>query len=137
MQDAGFSVGFPDKTFRPDAPLTREQMFAIKNTFDRGSVDPGLVKGIDFARNTVMPPWKDKASISKTYVAAIATGNHGGADNFALVYGASSLFRPQLAVTRAQAAIAVTVIGDHAFYGGSPRTAAHALAALASPSPAP
>jgi hypothetical protein len=137
MQDAGYSVGFPDGTFRPDGNLTREQMFAIKNTFDRGSVDPGLAKSIDFARNTAMPPWKDKASISKTYVAAIATGANGGGDNFALVYGSSSLFHPQAPVTRAQAAVAVSSIGDHAFYGSGRRTVATALAAASAASPTP
>jgi hypothetical protein len=137
MQDAGYSVGFPDGTFRPDGILTREQMFAIENTFDRGSVDPGLVKGLDFARNTAMPPWKDKASISKTYVAAIATGANGGGDNFALVYGSSSLFHPQFPVTRAQAAVAVSSIGDHTFYGSGRRTVATALAAAAAASPSP
>lgn len=133
MQDAGYSVGFPDKTFRPDQALTREQMFAIKNVFDRGSVDPGLAKGIDYARNAAMPPWKDKERISKTYVAAIATGAGGGNDSFGRVYGASSVFRPQAPVTRAQAAVLVSVVGDHQFYGGAPRTAAQK--ALASPTP--
>jgi hypothetical protein len=133
MQDAGYSVGFPDKTFRPDQTLTREQMFAIKNVFDRGSVDPGLAKGLDYARNTAMPPWKDKQSISKTYVAAIATGAGGGNDSFSRVYGASSVFRPQAPVTRAQAAVLVSVVGDHQFYGGAERTAAQR--ALASPTP--
>jgi len=133
MQDAGYSVGFPDKKFRPDQSLTREQMFAIKNVFDRGSVDPGFVKDITFARNTAMPAWKDKQSISKTYVPGIATGAGGGAQSFALVYGTSSLFHPQMAVTRAQAAVLVTVVGDHAFYGGPPRTAAQALAATPAP----
>jgi hypothetical protein len=133
MQDAGYSEGFPDKTFRPDQTLTREQMFAIKNVFDRGSVDPGLTKDLTFARNTVMPPWKDKQSISKTYVAAIATGAGGGGESFGRVYGASALFRPQDAVTRAQAAVAVSVIGDHVFSGGAQRTAAQR--ASVSPSP--
>jgi hypothetical protein len=137
MQDAGYSVGFPDGTFRPDGVLTREQMFAIKNTFDRGSVDAGLAKSIDFARNTAMPPWKDKASISKTYVAAIATGANGGGDNFALVYGSSSLFHPQFPVTRAQAAVAIASIGDHVFYGSGRRTVETALAAAAAASPTP
>jgi hypothetical protein len=133
MQDSGYSVGFPDGTFEPDGMLTREQMFAIKNTFDRGSVDSGLAKSIDFARNTAMPPWKDKASISKTYVAAIATGANGGGDNFALVYGSSSLFHPQFPVTRAQAAVAVSSIGDHTFYGSGRRTVEAALAASPTP----
>jgi hypothetical protein len=137
MQDAGYSVGFPDKTFKPDQALTREQMFAIKNVFDHGSVDAGLVKNVDYARNTALPPWKDKAQISKTYVAAIATANAMGVNNdFSRVYGASSLFHPQQAVTRAQAATILATIGDHTFYGGQSRTAAAVLAS-ASASPAP
>jgi hypothetical protein len=92
MQNAGYSVGFPDRSFGPDQSLTREQMFAIKNVFDRGTVDPGLVKGIDFARNTAMAPWKDKDDISKTYVPGIATGEAGGQTSFSLVYGSASLF---------------------------------------------
>ena len=84
---------------------------------------------------TALPPWKDRAQISKTYVPAIATGNPAGVDDaFTLVYGASSLFHPQLAATRAQAAVLLTVMGDHTFYGGGRRTAA---GALASASPAP
>lgn len=133
MQDAGYSVGFPDKKFRPNKALTREQMFAIKNVFDRGSVDPGFVKDITFARNTAMPAWRDKQEISKTYVPGIATGAGGGAQSFALVYGTSSLFHPHVDVTRAQAAVLVTVVGDHAFYGGPPRTAAQALTATPAP----
>jgi hypothetical protein len=133
MQDAGYSVGFPDKTFKPDQSLTREQMFAIKNVFDRGNVDPGLAKDLTYARTTALAPWKDRAAISKTYVAAIATGSGGGNDSFALVYGASSIFKPQQAVTRAQAAVAVSTVGDHVFAGSTKRTAAQVLAA----SPAP
>jgi hypothetical protein len=133
MKDAGYSVGFPDKTFKPDEPLTREQMFAIKDTFDRGGIDPQLRKSLDYARNTALPPWKDKASISKTYVVAIASGLNGAESNFGRVYGASELFHPQKPVTRAQAAVLISVIGDHVFYGSEQRTLAQALAA----SPAP
>ena len=97
--------------------------------FDRGSVDAGLTKDLHYARETAMPQWKDKEAISKTYVAAIATGTSGGADTFARVYGASALFHPQLAVTRAQAAVLVSVIGDHTFYGGATRSAANPPAA--------
>jgi hypothetical protein len=130
MQDAGYSVGFPDKMFRPDDPLTREQMFAIKNVFDRGSIDVGLTKDLTYTR-TAMAPWNDKASISKTYVAAITTGDAGGATSFALVYGSAALFRPQRPVTRAQAVVVMSVIGDHSVFGGAKRTLDEALAAAA------
>jgi hypothetical protein len=42
LASAGYSVGYPDKTVRPDAPLTREEMIGIKAALDAGSQnDPG------------------------------------------------------------------------------------------------
>lgn len=37
MADAGWTIGFPDKTFKPDGILTREQMIGIKNPIDWNS----------------------------------------------------------------------------------------------------
>ncbi len=110
-------------------------MFAIKNVFDRGTVDAGLAKGVDYARNTAMAPWKDKALVTKTYVPGIATGDGGGQTSFSLVFGSAALLRPQLPVTRAQAVVVMSVIGDHAFYGGGRRTLDQATVAAAAATP--
>ena len=44
LSDAGIAVGFPDKSFKADQPLTREQMIAIKSGLDRGGVHKSYAK---------------------------------------------------------------------------------------------
>jgi len=78
LQDSGVSVGFPDKTFKPDQPITREQALAIKDALDRGGVDADYTiskKDPTFGYYS-LPDWKDKQTISPEYVGAIATGYH-------------------------------------------------------------
>ncbi|MEM7593975.1 MAG: S-layer homology domain-containing protein, partial [Cyanobacteria bacterium P01_A01_bin.83] len=39
---SGHSVGYPDNTFKPDLPITREEMIGIKQPLDAGTPDqPG------------------------------------------------------------------------------------------------
>ncbi len=149
MQDAGISVGFPDKTFRPDIPITHEQAVAIKSALDRGGVDKDFV--INKAQPTYgyynLPDWKDKHDISPEYVGAIATGqwddrnnrDHSEmrVDNVPRAFGAIAMFHPKATLTRAQAAIMLWKIGPHARGSSSQpaRTAAEALSPTASPTP--
>jgi hypothetical protein len=149
MYDAGFAVGFPDKTFKPDALLTHEQMIAIKESVDRGGVQQYYVANWD----STMPNWKDKQQINKLFRGAIA--EDGGLDKVAVVnwnhpnlvidnvprtFGAIAMFRPQDPVTRSQAALVLWKIGAHTDHvsnptpDDAPRTAADALAP---PTPTP
>ena len=148
LYDAGFSVGFPDKTFKPNANLTHEQMIAIKEAVDRGGVDKYYVTWW----SSTMPNWKDKAQINTIFRGAIAEDS--GLDrsvvsqwslptyvigNAGRAFGAIAMFRPQDPVTRAQAALVLWKIGphnDHHGTGDAPRSAADALAPP-SPSPSP
>ncbi|MBV8116766.1 MAG: S-layer homology domain-containing protein [Candidatus Eremiobacteraeota bacterium] len=148
MYDAGFSVGFPDKTFKPDANLTHEQMIAIKESVDRGGVDKYYVTY--WASTT--PNWKDKDQINKIFQGAVAEDS--GLDrsvvsqwnlpayvigNVGRAFGAIAMFRPQQPVTRAEAALVLWKIGPHNDHHGpddAPRSAADALAPP-SPSPTP
>ena len=143
MSEAGIAVGFPDKTFRPDQPLTREQMLAIKAGLDRGGVSASYVKDPGQARFE-LPAWKDKDQISKTYVAAIMTDisdertDAPKVDNIGRTFGAISMLRPQQNVTRAQAAVIMNVIGAHdpsVYYDKAPRSVAAALNPSPKPSP--
>jgi len=149
LQDAGISVGFPDKTFRPDVPITHEQAVAIKAALDRGGVDKDFV--ITKAQPTYgyysIPDWKDKQDISPEYVGPIATGewDDKGApaksriDNVPRTFGAIAMFHPKASLTRVQAAIMLWKIGPHARSSSTQdaaRTAADALAPVsASPTP--
>jgi hypothetical protein len=149
LSDAGIAVGFPDKTFKADQPLTREQMIAIKSGLDRGGLHKSYATDESYARYN-LPPWKDKDKVSKTYVGAIATDieddpkSAGSAkiDNIGRTFGAIAMFRPQQPVTRAQAAVLLNVIGAHSestTYADAPRSVAQALTATpaASPSASP
>lgn len=144
LSDAGIAVGFPDKTFKADQPLTREQMIAIKSGLDRGGLHKSYATDESYARYN-LPPWKDKDKVSKTYVGAIATDieddpkSAGSAkiDNIGRTFGAIAMFRPQQPVTRAQAAVVLNVIGAHAestSYADAPRSVAQALSATPAPS---
>lgn len=149
MYDAGFAVGFPDKTFKPDALLTHEQMIAIKESVDRGGVTQYYVTNWD----ATMPDWKDKQKINKLFRGAIA--EDGGLDRVAVInwshpnlvidnvprtFGAIAMFRPQDNVTRSQAALVLWKMGPHTDHVANPtaddvpRSAADALAP---PTPTP
>ncbi|HYL27674.1 MAG TPA: S-layer homology domain-containing protein [Candidatus Nitrosotalea sp.] len=149
MYDAGFAVGFPDKTFKPDALLTHEQMIAIKESVDRGGVQQYYVANWD----STLPNWKDKQQINKLFRGAIA--EDGGLDRVAVVnwnhpnlvidnvprtFGAIAMFRPQDNVTRSQAALVLWKMGAHTDHVSNPtpddvpRSAADALAP---PTPTP
>jgi hypothetical protein len=149
LYDAGFAVGFPDKTFKPDAALTHEQMIAIKESVDRGGVQSYYIANWD----STMPDWKDKDQIDNVFRGAIAEDS--GLDRTAVVnwshpnlvienvpraFGAIAMFRPQEPVTRAQAAVVLWKMGAHTDHIANPtpddvpRTAADALAP---PSPTP
>jgi len=148
MYDAGFSVGFPDKTFKPDDKLTHEQMIAIKESVDRGGVDKYYVTWWE----STTPNWKDKAQINEIFRGAIAEDS--GLDrsvvarwslpgyaigNVGRAFGAIAMFRPQQPVTRAEAALILWKIGAHSDRHGpddAPRSAADALAPP-SPTPSP
>ena len=143
MYDAGFAVGFPDKTFKPDALLTREQMIAIKESVDRGGVQQYYIVNW----NSTMPDWKDKDQIDKTFRGAIAEDsrldtsavsnwNQPGMviGNVPRTFGAIAMFRPQDTVTRGQAAAVLWRVGPHndditiPTLDNMPRSAADALA---------
>jgi hypothetical protein len=136
LQNSGVSVGFPDKTFRPDEPLTREQMFAIKSLVDNGGIDKFEKKDLPQAYYQ-LPPWKDKLDIAPEFVAAIETQtfhDNGKIDNIGRVLGVIATLGPKKKVTRAQAAVALWKFGPHQMYGGQPGDAGQALSP-ATPTP--
>jgi S-layer homology domain len=143
LHDAGYTVGFPDKTFKPDALLTHEQMIAMKESVDRGGVQSYYAANWE----STLPDWKDKTQIDKLFRGAIAEDSGLDRDavaqwshpdlvigNVARAFGAIVLFRPQDPVTRAQAALVLWKIGPHDDRVANPtpddvpRSAADALA---------
>jgi S-layer homology domain len=143
MINAGFAVGFDEKAFKPNEPLTREQMIAIKIGVDKGGLEEVVlnpagkrfstltIDGNALKSNTLaakVPDWTDRNQISKQFIPAFNSQAYvyygGGSDpwmaeakdpfqNVNRAFGAIKALRPQLPVTRAEAAAAVSLVGNH------------------------
>jgi hypothetical protein len=108
MADAGFDIRADEKTFKPQQTLTREQMVAMKVTLDRKTA---------ISEDTGNPPggWTDSDQISKKYWPALYTESIvQGNGNIGRVFGSIKTFKPQAPVTRAEAAVCVSAVGDSA-----------------------
>jgi hypothetical protein len=140
--NAGFAVGFDEKAFKPDEPLTREQMIAIKIGVDKGGLEDIILKPAEKIMNTAsidekalksntlsshVPNWIDRNQISKQFIPAFNShyylfsilGTTWFADardpfqNVNRAFGAIKALRPKSPVTRAEAAAAVSLVGNH------------------------
>ncbi len=114
LADAGWSVGFPDKTFRPTAILTREQMIAIKNPIDWNSEQ----------YNGYEKQWSDGNKINPHFLKQMSTEAFAyyqckHQNNWARLYGATKVCQPQKPVSRAEAAACVWSIGRNPDHGYS------------------
>jgi len=118
MADAGWSVGFRDKTFRPDKTLTREEMICTKRPMDSAY-------GTDA---TMYLSWNDRDKISPDFRGYMAAEGFNKDVNWNRIFGNTKSCNPQKSVSRAEAAVCVSVIDDDR--ADKPRgTAAGAIAA--------
>ncbi|HEY9085347.1 MAG TPA: S-layer homology domain-containing protein [Candidatus Tyrphobacter sp.] len=144
MHDAGIAIGFPDKTFRPDRPITREEALTIKAYVDCGAPDPMLADDLGQAYYE-LPAWRDKHAISHAYVAAIAscllqdqgTTGTNQLDTIGRTFGAIVTLDPKRPLNRAEAAAMIWKIGEQKpdLNNFPPRTAADALGPSPTPQP--
>lgn len=102
MADAGWSVGYPDKTFKPTKVLSREEMIAIKTPLDHGG------KGYDGYETH----WNDGDKIQETFRPAMSD-EYFGKPNWTRIFGDTKSCNPQKAISRAEAAVCVSQIGWH------------------------
>jgi hypothetical protein len=111
--DAGLLAGFEDGNFRPDDILTREQMIVLKTRLDANIVKSS--RSSESLRNFIGKTrgFTDVNQISERYLFYIAfdLGNGASNFNFARVYGKTTIFSPQKAVTRSQAAVVLSRFG--------------------------
>ncbi|MEM7579147.1 MAG: S-layer homology domain-containing protein [Cyanobacteria bacterium P01_A01_bin.80] len=94
--------------FRPDAPLTREQMLLWKIPLDTRQALPNA------SLDTVKQTWgfQDVGKIDpKALRAVIADYQNGDQSNIRRVFGYTTLFQPKKPVTRAEAAAALWYFG--------------------------
>ena len=96
------------KSFRPTAPLTREVMLIWKVPVDRQQILPTV------SNEKVKQIWgfRDANKISAPALSAIAS-DHGNGDlgNIRRLLGATLLFQPQKAITKAEAIASLWFIG--------------------------
>lgn len=104
MADAGWSIGYTDKTFKPDKELTREEMIGIKALFDEQA---GSSNGPEWVLGNTWSDWK---KISKSFVDAM--GKEAGSQlNWSRIYGTTKNCDPQKVVSRGEGAVCVWQIG--------------------------
>jgi hypothetical protein len=94
--------------FRPDAPLTREALIAWKVPLDRrGSLPTATVSDVEQTWG-----FQDAASIAPNALQAVlADYQNGDNANILRAFGYTTLFQPQKAVTRAEAAAVLWYFG--------------------------
>jgi hypothetical protein len=107
MSNAGFAIGYDEKTFNPNQILTREQMLAMKVALDHRVP-------IESSKGGAPVGWTDSNKISKKYWSAIYTESiFQNNANIRRTFGSLKTLNPQAAVNRAEAALCISVIGDN------------------------
>jgi outer membrane murein-binding lipoprotein Lpp len=117
LANAGYSVGYQDGTFRPDVPITREEMIGMKVGVDCG-------KTFEPYRGQMAFVWKfsDSDQIDNRFTGYIhqdyyVSGAHG--NNIARAFGQIGTFRPKQPVMRCEAAGTLWQFGQFEHQGGS------------------
>lgn len=101
MANAGWSVGYDDKSFKPDKELTREEMIAIKSPVDRGET---------LAKVDYKSPWQDFNKVGKRFQGPMSWEGYKDR-NWTRCFGKTKNCEPQKPVTRAEAAVCVWQFG--------------------------
>jgi len=105
LTNAGYVIGVDPTHFAPAKHLTREQMIFVKAAVDEGHTIVTAGHGASELQ------FSDKGRIGQKYLGAVYEDSTAGTtENFQRVYGRSSLFHPQAAVTRGEAAVALSVM---------------------------
>lgn len=111
----GYSIGYLDGTFRPDKPLTREEMIGIKVALDSG-------KDLPPYRSQMECVWKfsDSKQVDERFTGYVhqdfyISGPKG--NNIQRAFGKIAAFHPKQAVLRNEAAATLWQEGQFGFNG--------------------
>lgn len=112
MVDAGYVIGFNEKSFQPDKALTREEMVAIaaKRDFDFDGYD-GKYHWDNYM------PFTDKNDIAPKYRDAVSK-DFGANDRSSLkqAFGELKLFHPKKPVRAYEAVLSLEGVGEYSHY---------------------
>ncbi len=110
LANAGYSIGYKDGTFRPDKPLTREEMLGIKVGVDVG-------KDLDPWRSQMETVWKfsDSKDVDEQFTGYVHQdyyiyGPKGS--NIQRAFGKIGTFKPKQPVLRNEAAATLWQMGQ-------------------------
>ncbi len=121
IANAGYSIGYDDKTFKPDQPITREEMLVIKVGIDKGKTMRPETSQMAYV-------WKfsDSKQVDPRYTGYIHADYYVSNPNIHRCFGKISTLKPQQPVLRHEAAASLWQFGDSANITRT--TAEHALA---------
>lgn len=116
LANAGYSVGYEDGTFKPDKPITREELVAIKVGVDSGK-EPGKAGIADI---NITWGFGDAKQIDPRYIGYIYQDNFkvsGGSgkysrSNIMRAFGKVGIFKPKEAVLRNEAAASLWQVDE-------------------------
>lgn len=110
LANAGYSIGYEDGTFRPDKPLTREELMGIKVAVDVGKALPPW-------RSQMEAVWKfsDAKQVDERFTGYVhqdfyVSGPKGS--NMQRAFGSIGAFKPKEPVLRSEAAATLWQIGQ-------------------------
>ncbi len=109
LANAGYSISDSDdeKTFKPEQVLTREQMLAMKVALDHRVP-------LESYKGGAPGGWTDSNKISKKYWPAIYVESvFQNNANIRRTFGSLKTFNPQAAVTRSEAVLCISAMGDN------------------------
>ncbi len=120
LANAGYSVGYDDKTFKPDAPITREEMLVIKVGIDKGKAFRP-----DASQMAYVWKFSDSKAVDLRYTGYIHADYYVSNPNIQRCFGKIGTLRPKQPVLRHEAAASLWQFGDSANIRST--TAKHAL----------
>ncbi len=126
LASAGYSVGYDDKTFKPDAPITREEMLVIKVGMDKGKAF-----GPDASQMAYVWKFSDSKSVDARYTGYIHADYYVSNSNIQRCFGKIGTLRPKQPILRHEAAASLWQFGDSANITST--TAKHALSRKENP----
>ena len=107
LANAGYSISDDEKTFKPEQVLTREQMLAMKVALDHRVP-------IESYKGGAPGGWTDSNKISKKYWPAIYVESvFQNNANVSRTFGALKTLNPQAPVTRSEAVLCISAMGDN------------------------
>lgn len=116
LANAGYSVGFPDNTFKPDRPITREELIGIKVPLDIGTQEDKDDNEWDFNDYEQIDS-KFKSDINwDNYIVGEKGRNKGS--NIERAFGSIKSLKPKQEVWGYEAAATLWQFGDRSGYIG-------------------